>query len=206
MYDRHTLYIPKCVYTTYVFSDKNNTQKFTADVEPYSIHHQENNKKFWGKSASHLLSIFWAGNWHKIGPARPFLWKKLQKNNRNCLLSCIVVDSYKSKHQHFGARFVMISFFLFIFSQFFFPPQPTTARTRSAHTTQQLTNFLIQKIASRLDKTKTKIKIGNFKSNAPNLLNLKKYLFKKKCSCATNTTSIVMLVFVLSSTKLKLSS
>jgi len=84
----------------------------------------------------------------------------------------------------------MISFFLFIFSQFFFPPQPTTARTRSAHTTQQLTNFLISKIASRLDKTKTKIKIGNFKSNAPNLT-LKNIFLKK--SVAVQQTQFPLL-------------
>merc|ERR1711879_504360 len=74
--------------------------------------------------------------------------------------------------------------FLFIFSQFFFPPQPPHAQR--SHATAN--NFLIQK-NSFATKQKTKIKIGNFKSTAPNLT--LKISFKK--SVAVQQTQLPLL-------------
>jgi len=91
----------------------------------------------------------------------------------------------------------MISFFLFIFSQFFFPPQPTTAHNAQRSHDATANKLLDSKIASRLDKNKDKNQNRKLQIQRAKF-NLKKYLFKKKCSCATNTTSIVMLVFVYS--------
>jgi len=148
----------------------------TLSLTPSTI--QENNKKFWGKSASHLLSIFWAGNWHKIGPARPFLWKKLQKTTEIAysLVSLLILTNQNTNI--LAPDLLWFPFFCLYFLSFSSHHNQPPHVTRSAHITQQLTNFLISKIASRLDKTKTKIKIGNFKSNAPNLT-LKNIFLKK---------------------------
>ena len=73
--------------------------------------------------AWHLMSIFWAGKWHKIGSIFCLILMKKGQNYKEQLLtlSCIRVDSSqiktKTQQNHFGAKFVKL-LFLYIFSVF----------------------------------------------------------------------------------------
>ena len=141
-------------HTTYlnIFRNKNNMQKFTAEVEltptmpsrmsennslDRKIHYLQS-KKIWGKLEHDILCQF-SGlvNGTRLAPFFCLILMKKGQNYKEQVLtlSCIRVDSSqiktKTQQNHFGAKFVKL-LFLYIFSVFssyppkWVPPYPPT--------------------------------------------------------------------------------
>merc|ERR1711894_683616 len=77
------------------------------------------------KSASPLLSIFWAGNWHKIGSFFCLL-----------LLYHLLIHKSKQKNTNILAQKFVIFHFVYIFSVFF-PPKARVRTTQRKNATAE---------------------------------------------------------------------
>jgi len=74
------------------------------------------------------LSIFWAGNWHKIGSF--FAYYSLVSSADS------QIKTNKQKHQYFGAKICYLPFCLYFLS-FFFPPKKNSAKSSRAQNSAQ---------------------------------------------------------------------